>query len=129
MCWLIGGWQNATANEQLHEKWVKTNDTLYTGKGWVTIGHDTVFSENILLVQHVNQLLYIVTTVNQNNEQAVEFKLISTTNGKFVFENKQHDFPSRIVYINPTPDSLCAIIQGQQNGKYVQQLFAMIKLK
>jgi hypothetical protein len=35
----------------------------------------------------------------------------------FTFENKEHDFPQRIIYRIINPDSVVARIEGVKNGK------------
>jgi hypothetical protein len=47
----------------------------------------------------------------------VHFKLVSAQQGKYIFENKLHDFPQRIIYHLVTPDSIAARVEGQQNGR------------
>jgi len=58
-----------------------------------------------------------VATANQNDEKPVTFKLVSSENGQFTFENKDNDFPERIIYTNPVKDSLHAWIEGSVNGE------------
>ena len=89
------------------------------------VNHDTIFSEKISLENRAGGLFYIPTVNNQNNGQAVSFKLISNTNGEYVFENKEHDFPQRIIYKNPANDSLYARIEGTSKGKFHKEEFSM----
>ena len=76
-----------------------------------------------------DDLFYIPTVKNQNNGEPVSFKLVSGKNGEFVFENKQHDFPQRIIYRNPNPDSLYARIEGYQQGKVHKEEFPIMSRK
>lgn len=41
----------------------------------------------------------------------------SDSDGRFVFENKQHDFPQRIIYQRNTDGGLLARIEGERDGK------------
>ena len=76
-----------------------------------------VFAETMALEQKADSLLLTVATANQNDKKPVTFKMISSENGQFTFENKDHDFPQRIIYTNPAKDSLHAWIEGIVNGE------------
>ena len=125
--WLIGSWENVLEERELYEVWTKVNDSLLTAISFMMVYGDTVFSETMLLEQINNDLLLTPTTMNQNDGNPVTFKLISSENEKFIFENKEHDFPQRIVYSNPQPDSLYAYIEGEENGQYHKIDFIMNK--
>lgn len=127
--WLLSEWKNIAPDEEYYETWIKTNDTLFTGSGFIISSGDTVFSETIALRQDGVNIFYIPTVSGQNNAQPVSFKLIASDNGDFVFENKEHDFPQRIIYSNPEPDSLYARIEGNKNGKFHKEEFGMKKVK
>jgi hypothetical protein len=47
------------------------------------------------------------------------FKLVEISDRRAVFENRQHDFPRRIVYWLDTAGALHARIEGPQGGKTV----------
>jgi hypothetical protein len=47
----------------------------------------------------------------------VYFRLVKQDSLTTVFENPVHDFPTRIIYRQVTPDSLHARIEGQRKGK------------
>ncbi|MGB4774266.1 MAG: DUF6265 family protein [Daejeonella sp.] len=127
--WLIGNWKNSTVNGQLYEIWTKRNDTLYSGHSFMITKGDTAFSERITLQLKEGNLFYIPIVSDQNKGKAVSFKLISDTKGEFVFENKEHDFPQRIIYKNPVPDSLFARIEGNVDGKFKKDEFPMTRYK
>jgi len=45
------------------------------------------------------------------------------------FENKDHDFPQRIIYKNTGQDSLYARVEGNDKGKFRKEEFAMRRNK
>ncbi|MBI9053733.1 MAG: hypothetical protein JEY96_07930 [Bacteroidales bacterium] len=116
--WLIGNWENISNEMEMYESWEKKNDTVFYGESFALVNSDTVFAETMLLEQNGNDLLLTPTTKNQNDGNSITFKLISSEGDKFIFENKEHDFPQRIVYSNPQPDSIFAYIEGTQDGEY-----------
>jgi hypothetical protein len=126
--WLIGNWENISVESEFYEIWSKQNDTVFCGESYLLINKDTVFSEIMLLEQKGIDLLLTPTTNDQNDGNPITFKLISSLNGEFVFENKEHDFPQRIVYTNPKPDSIFAYIEGTKDGEYRKTDFSFKKV-
>ena len=115
--WLLGTWTNESGDEFSQETWSKENASSFTGFSFTQVGKQTVFSETMALEQKRDSLLLTVATANQNDEKPVTFKLVSSENGQFTFENKDNDFPERIIYTNPVKDSLHAWIEGSVNGE------------
>jgi len=116
--WLIGNWINFSKEKQLYEKWEKVNDSTLYGESYFLVNQDTIFFETITLEQKGSDLYYIPSVSNQNDMRPIPFKLISIENKKFIFENREHDFPQRIVYSNPQADSLYVYIEGTKDGEY-----------
>jgi len=110
--WFLGRWENKTPEGTFSEEWKVENDSLLLGKSFFIKENDTLFSETVRLVQRGNDLFYIVTVPNQNEEKPVAFKLTSSTSDFLVFENPEHDFPKKITYKLVTKDSLYAEISG-----------------
>lgn len=126
---LLGSWENTSEEGTLTEAWVKQNDSVYSGRSYFIAGKDTSFSESINLEQKGNQLFYIPNVKNQNGGQSVEFKLSASSPTQLVFENPQHDFPSKITYTLITKDSMLAEISGNMNGNANTQQFPMKRVK
>lgn len=110
--WLLDRWENTTPEGTFSEEWKTENDSVLVGESYFINGKDTLFSETIRLEQQENNLFYIVTVPNQNEEKPVEFKLTSSTSDYLVFENPEHDFPKKITYKLVNKDSLYAEISG-----------------
>ncbi len=115
--WLLGTWTNNTEEEFSQETWSKENESSFTAFSFTQKGKETVFAETMALEQKGENLLLTVAVANQNDEKPVTFKMISSEKGKVTFENKNHDFPQRIIYTNPVKDSLHAWIEGTVNGE------------
>ncbi|MBB2146212.1 hypothetical protein GM921_11995 [Pedobacter sp. LMG 31464] len=114
---ILGNWEMKTTKGKITESWVQ-NKVELSGKSYRhTLNGDSVLMET-LLIKKINGNFYYCSNVNgQNNGETVNFKLISTENNTFVFENATHDFPQRIVYQNLGKDELLAWIEGERNGK------------
>lgn len=129
MEWLLGSWQMNTDKGMLYEEWVKENDSLFSGKSFMAINADTIILEYINLQLANNDLFYIPIVLNQNGEKPVLFKLTDKRENKYVFENKQHDYPQKIVYNQISKDSFNAWVEGNKEGKYIKKDFKMTRSK
>jgi hypothetical protein len=127
MDWLLGKWVIQGETRRFHENWYRANDTLYQAVSYMLHNGDTVFREDVQLIEKGNDLWYIPAVSNQNQGEPVLFRLTGVKNGEYVFENPEHDFPQRIIYSHPHPDSLHARIEGGQDSTYRKQEFFMAK--
>jgi hypothetical protein len=113
---LEGTWVMQTRKGPLFEHWNKISDVELQSKSFRLNGKDTILLEKVRLIEKEGNILYIPVVENQNNRQPIEFRLISVDKSKFTFENKQHDFPQRIIYNIVTADSIVARIEGEKKG-------------
>ena len=122
MNWFLGKWQINESNN--FEEWEKVNDFLYRGKGYQVRKNDTLITETINIVQKGKEVFYIPAVTDQNEGKPVEFKLVSKKSEKFIFENENHDFPQRIIYVKAGKDQIDARIEGKKQG-----IFSEVKFK
>lgn len=115
--WLLGTWTNDAGEEFSQETWSKENDSTFTAFSFKQIDGKTVFAETMALEQKGGRLLLTVATANEIESAPVTFSFISSGEKQFTFENKNHDFPERIIYTNPVKDSLHAWIEGTVNDE------------
>ena len=115
--WLEGTWTNINDESQSYETWTRLNDSTMTCFSYVMVENDTVFVEVVNLQERLDDIFFTVKVPDQNDEEAVTFKLIPSEKGIFTFENKAHDFPQRITYSNPVKDSIHAWIHGVVQGE------------
>ena len=124
--WLAGEWVNDTdSNAIFHENWSKVSDQKYMANSYILKLQDTIFFETIDLEINDTATFYKVSVKNQNGAEAVSFRLVSNENDTYVFENKQHDFPQRIIYQYKVPDTLNAWIEGIVKGEPRKETFLM----
>ncbi len=127
--WLIGTWENKTKKGSIYETWTKKNDFTFSGTSYIIKEKDTIVFETIQLVEDKNNLFYIPSVKNQNNNEPVRFALKTISKTKLIFENQKHDFPQIISYTKNSDDTLVAEISGKKNGQKQKQIFAMTRLK
>jgi hypothetical protein len=88
---------------------------------------DTVHSETIELLWEGDDIFYIPTV--KGNAGPVRFKLTENNGQSAVFENPEHDFPTKITYENRGDSMLYAKISGMVKGKEVAKEFPLQRAK
>lgn len=139
--WILGRWQNDSEQGLFIERWIITNDSVYTGKSvCIGSGKDTIFSETITIEQRGNDVFYIPVVKEENDGKPTLFKLtlisskptilgsIPVVIKSVTFENPEHDFPQKIMY-QLIEDSLLAEISGTIEGKNHTEKFPMVRAK
>ena len=114
---LVGNWEMKTKTGKIVERWQKHRDSLTGTSHKFNAKGDSVLTESIVLKKLSGEWYFCVTGYEKGNEGKTNFKLISSANNTFTFENKQHDFPQQIVYQNKGKDALLAWIEGEIGGK------------
>jgi hypothetical protein len=110
---LEGTWvKPGGASGDLYEEWVKLNDHNLQGRVYRIINGDTVVSEKASLMRKQQQIVFVATVIQENDQQPIPFFLVSNEKKLFVFENLTHDFPKRVAYELVSNDSLHAWVDG-----------------
>lgn len=115
--WLLGTWTDNVDDKFSQESWSKENDSTFTAFSFTQVAGETVFAETMALEQKGDRLQLTVADANEKGSLPITFRFISSEDNQFTFENKNHDFPERITYTNPTEDSLHAWIEGTVNNE------------
>jgi hypothetical protein len=117
--WLTGKWIMKEKGSTIIEQWSFFNGSLKC-MSYEVKGIDTTLIENASISCIGGKKVftyYPEKTDNEGKKEPVHFVLISEANNTFVFENKQHDFPQRVVYQRLNDNECHAWIEGMQNGK------------
>ncbi len=128
LAWFLGKWTQIEGPDLVsYENWTRENDHLYKGKAWTVYHTDTVHSETIDLLWEGDDIFYIPTV--KENAGPVRFKMTGTIGHSAVFENLEHDFPTKISYENRGDSVLFAKISGVIKGKEVAKEFPLQRSK
>lgn len=112
---LIGSWKANMGGSAVYESWQADSSNRFKGMGFSVNGNDTDISEK-LIIAATDSGLYYISDVS-HNPAPVYFKMTRQDSTTTVWENPNHDFPTRIIYRLPTADSLHARIEGLRKGK------------
>ncbi len=113
--WMLGTWKSSGGKTTSYEQWMKSADALFTGMSFRLDGNDTLITELLTLAATDSGTFYIADVAH--NPEPTSFKMSTASTDMAVFENPEHDFPTRISYKMLTPDSVVAIVEGDQNGE------------
>lgn len=121
---LLGSWEMPVAKGKIVEQWVRNTDQSLSGKSYrVNDKGDSTLTESLVIKKINESVFYCSTVTGQNEGKEICFRLISTTNKTYVFENLNHDFPQQIVYQNQGKKQLLAWIEGMIKGQKRQSKF------
>ena len=114
LAFFAGAWaveRNGTLTE---EYWSPPKAGAMFGVGRTIKGDKTLFFEYFRVEQRGDDLFYIATP---KGEDTTEFRLTSFDGKRAIFENPQHDYPTKVIYENVDANTLKASIEGVRNGK------------
>ena len=126
---LTGLWKMDGKRGALYEEWQVSGDNQLTGRSYKINNNDTIVLENVVIALQGNTIFYTPVVRDQNNQQPVPFKLISYNNNRYVFENKEHDYPQRVIYELVSSNELRARIEGSKNEKEMATDFNYSRVK
>jgi hypothetical protein len=112
LTWLAGCWQGTGKQEGISEQWMQPAGGLMLGMGRTVKNGRAVEYEFTRISEENGVLVY---TATPSGQQTASFTLAGGSANEFIFENKQHDFPQRVIY-KLQDDSLLARIEGTING-------------
>jgi len=95
----------------IEELWLPPAGNSLLGVSRTVAGGRMVAFEFLRIIEKNGETFYVA---QPSARPPTEFKLISVTPTKAVFENPSHDFPKVITYELTAPDSLTATISGNE---------------
>jgi len=113
---LAGEWRT-TKGPAFYESWKIQNDSTLAGSAFSINGSDTLMIEKMQLVRLGDSLVY---KVNVGNRKTVSFGLAKATKNSWVFENKIHDYPNRIIYKMINDSILHAQTENSAGNKVIE---------
>ncbi len=113
LSWLAGNWSGAKNGIEMEENWTIAKGNTMLGLHRDVKGGRTLMFEFLRIDAKPDGITY---WASPGGRPATPFKLIESRSNYAAFENKEHDFPNRIIYWL-VDDSLHAKIEGTMNGK------------
>ena len=119
--WLADTWEAKSGNSIIVEKWEIISPSTFEGLAYVQkSGSGKPDSQESLRMLHMKGEIFYLAKVD-HNEMPVPFRLVNWEPDKFIFENKNHDFPKQITYFRMGADSMkvrVGILTDTQNRSF-----------
>ena len=109
LAWLRGRWCGAHDGGTFCETWRDGPDGSLAGEGAFERDGARTFGEALRIEARGDGVFYVATPAG---EPATAFRLTRSTSDEAVFENPQHDFPTRITYRRHGADGLVARVES-----------------
>ena len=125
---MAGCWERRDDAKKLlvSEQWMALEGTSLNGMGRTVKDGKTVDWEFMRIEQRADGIYFVAKP--RANPGETDFKLISSSAAEFIFENKGHDFPKRVIY-KPGEAKLTARIEGTIQGKPKSIDFPLTRVK
>jgi len=125
---MAGCWEQKDAAKKLliSEQWMSPAGTSILGMGR-TVKNGKTTGWEYMRIEQRDDGIYLVSRPKENTEDTA-FKMISSTASEFVFENKLHDYPQRIIY-KVQGDKMTGRIEGMTGGKFLGIDYPMDRVK
>lgn len=116
-----GKWKMISDKIEYFEEWEITDESELTGIGFSIEEGDTVLSERLFLKKFDDTWAYVALPSNQN---ITLFALSEFSDNYFIFENKEHDYPQKIIYEFASDGILKAATEGIIDGELMRREFS-----
>ena len=127
IAWISGAWQSAPGGRrQIEEHWTSVGGGSMLGMGRTVKDGKTVSFEFMQFREEKGSLVFLP---QPSGGERTRFPLKDFFGEKLTFENKEHDFPQRVIYERKGPGSLLAAIEGTYQGKESREEYQMTKVR
>lgn len=113
LSWLVGSWLERKPGVETEEHWIAPKGDLMLGVNRTVRESGKTSFEFLRIARTPTGISYFA---NPGGRPATEFRLVEAAAKKVVFENREHDFPQRIIYWRDDDGSLHARIEGTIGG-------------
>ena len=125
LAWLEGRWEGESDGMSMEEQWTSLRGGALLGLHRDVKAGRMVSFEFLRIEATAEGTIYFASP---RSKPPVPFKLVETGERRAVFENRQHDFPQRILYWLDASGAMHARIEGPQGGKTVSEEWAWRKV-
>lgn len=114
LSWMAGTWSGVQDGVEMEEHWLAPKGNTMLGVHRDVKGGKTVMFEFLRIDATPEGITY---WASPRGRPATPFRLAQTRENHVVFENREHDFPQRIIYWLDKDGALHAKIEGTLQGK------------
>lgn len=124
LSWMSGTWVEVIGQTEMEEQWTTPKGGSLLGVHRDVRAGRTISFEFMRIQQDADGITF---WGSPGGKPAVPFRAIEVTSQRVTFENKEHDFPQRVIYWLTADGMLHAKIEGTMNGKLESEEWAWKK--
>lgn len=124
LSWMSGTWVGVIGQTEMEEQWTTPKGGSLLGVHRDVRAGRTISFEFMRIQQDADGITF---WGSPGGKPAVPFRAIEVTSQRVTFENKEHDFPQRVIYWLTADGMLHAKIEGTMNGKLESEEWAWKK--
>ena len=124
LSWMSGTWVEVIGQTEMEEQWTTPKGGSLLGVHRDVRAGRTISFEFMRIQQDADGITF---WGSPGGKPAVPFRAIEVTSQRVTFENKEHDFPQRVIYWLTADEMLHAKIEGTMNGKLESEEWAWKK--
>ncbi len=113
--WLEGTWASGDSIGFSGEAWTELNDTMLIGEGLFNMPDNTILIEELNIFISGGSMHYAAIVPDQNEGYEIIFTASYISSDSLVFENPEHDYPKKIIYIRKPGNKLQVMIIGDSD--------------
>lgn len=110
LAWLTGSWRMEKAGRLVEEQWMAPAGGVMLGMSRTVVKGRVVEYEFMQIREGPGGTLFFIAQPSGQKEAA--FQLLGLEENGVIFENREHDFPQRILYTRQADGSVLAAIEG-----------------
>jgi hypothetical protein len=114
LSWLAGCWRQEASGRIVDEVWMAPAGDAILGMSRTVAKGRAVAHEFMQIRSGADGLEFVA---RPSGQAEATFRLVKSQAGELVFENPTHDFPQRVLYRQPSPDTLVGRIEGTEKGR------------
>jgi hypothetical protein len=112
--WLAGCWTQDGRDAGSVEQWTLPAGGTMLGMNRIVSGGRTIAFEYMRIAVNKDDMVEFIAS--PSGQETARFKMVSMNENEVVFENPEHDFPTRIIYRLLIDGSLLGRIEGIDKG-------------
>lgn len=126
LSWMTGSWSGSQNGTEMEELWTAPRGGSLLGLHRDVSGGRTVSFEFLRIEATADGLTY---WGSPQGRPATPFRMVESAKDRVVFENREHDFPTRILYWLASDGTLHARIEGTLRGQPASEEWAWRRVK
>ena len=112
--WMIGCWESSNDGPGSGETWQVASDGTMIGLSKVARDGELVAAERLRIEKAEDGNLVLVAS--PSGQATTRFVMVNIADDEIVFENREHDYPQRIIYRLLALDRMLGRIEGVVDG-------------